>query len=167
MQAPGLKGPTQHRPPCVCLLSLPGSVRRAAACSILVHTLRPQLPSASLPWSATSRRELLGAPLAALGSARLEGLWAGETWVSSDPYILAAAFQPSPAWHLVLTQPRALKPVCNVHTTGKRTGGCELHYWAERRLGAGKPGWTSLWFPLLQGWDLHGLEQLEDFLEGD
>lgn len=62
-----------------------------------------------------------------LGSARLEGLWAGETWVSSDPYILAAALQPSPAQPGTWSSPSlgALQPVmCTLQGKGQEG---ELH----------------------------------------
>lgn len=38
-----------------------------------------------------------------------------------------------------------------------------LHYWAERRLGSGKPGRTSLWFPSCKAGICMGRSSLEDF----
>lgn len=102
----------------------------AASCGTLVHLLytpsnRSFPPPLLFRGLEQAEEKLLGAPLAALSSARVESLWAGETWVSSDPYILAAAFQPCPAWHLVLTQPQALQAVL---CTLQRGGEDELHY---------------------------------------
>lgn len=112
-------------PTLFCLLSLPGSVRRTASSSTLVHTLRPtaaslRLSSAVCRLAEESCWALPGCP----GFCTVGRLVGGRNLGVIRPVHpgCCSSAQPSPAWHLVLTQPQGIA-ACNVHTTGKRTGG--------------------------------------------